>query len=163
MPVSFPAFGNWRGGASAAGIPEKYPHAKFLLGHSGGNDEGRLLAYELAERSDNVFFEFCGTFVATIPWQEGIERFGNHRFVFGSDTAHHSEAYELAGLLSLPVPDEVLKPILSDKDMSAHDPALAAVLRAVYGDRHHLPGDAFYNHLARTPSGPLPKSTAEVC
>ena len=96
------------------GIPEKYPHAKFLLGHSGGNDEGRLLAYDLAARSENVYFEFCGTFVATIPWQEGIERFGNHRFVFGSDTAHHSEAYELSGLLSLPVPDEVLKPILSD-------------------------------------------------
>ncbi|MBR4673740.1 MAG: amidohydrolase family protein [Victivallales bacterium] len=96
------------------GIPEKYPHAKFILGHSGLSDTGRLQAYQLAERSENVYFEFCGTFVSTISWKEGIERFGNHRFVFGSDTAHHSEAYELSGFLSIPLPDEILKPILSD-------------------------------------------------
>lgn len=55
------------------------------------------------------------------------------------------------------------KQVLSDADMTAHDPALAAVLRQVYGDRHRLPGDPFYKHPARVPPGPLPKSTAEVC
>jgi hypothetical protein len=55
------------------------------------------------------------------------------------------------------------KMILSDADLSAHDPVLAKLLRAVYGDRHHLPGDPFYKHPARVPPGPLPKSTAEVC
>ncbi|ATY31585.1 glycoside hydrolase [Sphingomonas psychrotolerans] len=53
--------------------------------------------------------------------------------------------------------------ILSDKDLARHDPALAAVLRAVYGDRHRLPGDPFYKHPARVPAGPIPTSTAEVC
>lgn len=53
--------------------------------------------------------------------------------------------------------------ILSDADLARHDPALAAVLRAVYGERHRLPGDPFYNHSARIPPGPIPKSTAEVC
>jgi hypothetical protein len=55
------------------------------------------------------------------------------------------------------------KQILSDADMTAHDPALAAVLRQVYGERHRLPGDPFWNHPARVPPGPLPKSSAEVC
>lgn len=55
------------------------------------------------------------------------------------------------------------KRILSDADMTAHDPALAAVLRAVYGERHRLPGDPFFKHPARVPPGALPKSTAEVC
>jgi len=53
--------------------------------------------------------------------------------------------------------------ILSDADLTRHDPALAAVLRAVYGERHRLPGDPFYDHPARVPPGPTPKSTAEVC
>ena len=53
--------------------------------------------------------------------------------------------------------------ILSDADLARHDPALAAVLRAIYGDRHRLPGDPFYKHPARVPPGPIPTSTAEVC
>ncbi|WP_404337653.1 glycoside hydrolase [Sphingomonas sp. MMS12-HWE2-04] len=53
--------------------------------------------------------------------------------------------------------------ILSDADLTRHDPALADVLRAVYGERHHLPGDPFYKHPARVPPGPIPTNTAEVC
>jgi hypothetical protein len=53
--------------------------------------------------------------------------------------------------------------ILSDADLAAYDPALAAVLGAVYGDNHHLLADAWYLSPARIPPGPLPKNTAEVC
>ena len=53
--------------------------------------------------------------------------------------------------------------ILSDQDLRAYDPALYALLAEVYGDRHHLDADVFYDHPARVPSGPLPRSTAEVC
>ncbi len=55
------------------------------------------------------------------------------------------------------------KRILSATDLERHDPALAALLRRVYGDRHRLPGDAFHRHPARVPPGPPPVSTAEVC
>ncbi|MFC3785550.1 hypothetical protein GGR90_000306 [Sphingopyxis italica] len=55
------------------------------------------------------------------------------------------------------------KQILSDADLSRHDPALAAALRAVYGDRHRLPGDPFYRHPARVPGGPPSQSTGEAC
>jgi hypothetical protein len=53
--------------------------------------------------------------------------------------------------------------ILSDADLSRHDPALAAALRAVYGDRHRLPGDPFYRHPARVPDDPPSRSTGEAC
>jgi hypothetical protein len=53
--------------------------------------------------------------------------------------------------------------VLSDRDLARYDPALAAVLRAAYGDRHRLAGDRWWNHPARVPPGPLPKFTAEVC
>ncbi|WP_332818952.1 glycoside hydrolase [Sphingopyxis sp.] len=55
------------------------------------------------------------------------------------------------------------KRILSDADLSEHDPALAAALKAVYGDRHRLPGDPFYRHRARVPDGPPSRSTGEAC
>jgi len=53
--------------------------------------------------------------------------------------------------------------VLTDGDLAAYDPALHAVLRRAYGDRHRLPGDPFWNHPARVPPGPLPQNTAEEC
>ena len=53
--------------------------------------------------------------------------------------------------------------VLSDTDLAAYDPPLAATLRAVYGDRHRLAADRFWMHPDRVPPGPLPKFTAEVC
>lgn len=53
--------------------------------------------------------------------------------------------------------------VLSDRDLARYDPALAATLRAAYGDRHRLAGDRWWNSPARVPPGPLPRFTAEVC
>jgi len=53
--------------------------------------------------------------------------------------------------------------ILSDADLTAYDPRLAAVLRQAYGERHRLAADPFYRHAARVPPGPIPENTAEVC
>ena len=53
--------------------------------------------------------------------------------------------------------------VLSDRDLARYDPALAAALRAAYGDRHRLTGDRFWSHPDRVPPGPLPKFTAEIC
>ena len=53
--------------------------------------------------------------------------------------------------------------VLSDDDLARYDPRLAATLRAVYGDRHHLAADRFWMSPDRVPPGPLPKFTAEVC
>src|SRR3546814_3981913 len=39
------------------------------------------------------------------------------------------------------------KSILSDADLSRHDPALAAALKAVYGDRHHLRSEEHTSEL----------------
>lgn len=53
--------------------------------------------------------------------------------------------------------------ILESEDLAAYDPALFAVLRKVYGDKHRLPLDPYYKHAARVPPGPPPANTAEVC
>lgn len=53
--------------------------------------------------------------------------------------------------------------VLSDADLAAYDPPIAATLREAYGDRHRLVADRFWMHPDRVPPGPLPKFTAEVC
>jgi len=53
--------------------------------------------------------------------------------------------------------------ILNHQDVAAYDPALYAVLEAVYGDSHHLAADPYWRHPARVPAGPPPRNTAEVC
>lgn len=53
--------------------------------------------------------------------------------------------------------------ILNHTDLAAYDPALYAVLAAVYGETHRLEADPFWRHPARVPAGPPPRNTAEVC
>jgi hypothetical protein len=53
--------------------------------------------------------------------------------------------------------------ILSAADLQRHDPLLFAVLRRVYGNRHHLTADIFWRHPARVPPGAIPISTAADC
>lgn len=95
-------------------VARKYPHAKFILGHSGGGTRGRLESEALAKSCPNVFLEFCGTFCSNRPVSESIREVGIGQFVFGSDTNGHNVAYELGGFLSLPMPDKDLIPALGE-------------------------------------------------
>jgi predicted TIM-barrel fold metal-dependent hydrolase len=95
-------------------VVKNHPNASFLLGHSGGGTEGRIEAIELARRFPNVFLEFCGSFTTDYPWPETFSQVGFDRVVFGSDGGGaHDQAWELGHLLSQPVPDEKLRPVLA--------------------------------------------------
>ncbi|NMA19621.1 MAG: amidohydrolase family protein [Lentisphaerae bacterium] len=95
-------------------VAGRYPNAKFLLGHAGGGAAGRLEAEELALRFPNVYLELCGTFCSERSVLESMQVLGNRCFIFGSDTAGHNQSYELAALLSIPLPDKQLIPILGE-------------------------------------------------
>lgn len=98
--------------ANLASIAKKYPHAIFILGHSGGNDAGRMEAEQLALENENVFLEWSGSFCSRRQWEETIQKVGNQRIVFGTDSVYHSIDWELGRLLSLDVEEAVLTPIL---------------------------------------------------
>jgi len=93
-------------------IVPRYLEARFLLGHSGGGDRGRLEAERLALASPNVYLEFCGSFCAARPWEETLAAVGPDRVVFGTDGIYHDVSWELARLLSVDVPDETKVRIL---------------------------------------------------
>jgi len=116
LPILIHSWGS--GGLDSPGrlqeIVKRYPRAIFILGHSGGNDSGRLEAEALALANKNVFLEWCGSFCGTRSWEKTIEKVGNRRIVFGTDAVYHSIDWELGRLLSLDVSEEVLKPILGE-------------------------------------------------
>ncbi|MHC4872529.1 MAG: amidohydrolase family protein [Planctomycetota bacterium] len=93
---------------------KEYPNVKFLLGHSGGGTAGRVEAVELANASDNVYLEYCGSFTTPLDWVDTFEQVGFDKVLFGSDTSAHNQAWELGKLLSTPVPDEKLIPVLGE-------------------------------------------------
>jgi predicted TIM-barrel fold metal-dependent hydrolase len=113
LPILLHTWGeSWMDRSHLGKIASDYPDAIFLLGHSGGSDEGRRMAVKLVREFPNFYLEWCGSFTTSILWEETLEQVGCDRVVFGTDTAFHSAAWELGRLLSLPVPDEKLVPIL---------------------------------------------------
>jgi len=93
-------------------LAKRYPHVSFLLGHSGGGDNGRREAVALARQQPNVYLEWCGSFCSSVPWEETLRQVKPQQVVFGTDAMGHDIHWELGRLLSLDVPDAVLKPIL---------------------------------------------------
>lgn len=105
---------NWNSPAMLTDIVKRYPGVQFLIGHSGGNLRGRLEAEKLAAEAPNVYLEVCAEFCCERSLAEAIRTLGIERFLFGSDTYCHNVAYELASFLSLPLPDDELRPALAD-------------------------------------------------
>lgn len=95
-------------------IATAYPCAFFLLGHSGGGTSGRAEAVVLGRANANVYLEFCGSFTTPADWVGTISEAGIGKVIFGSDTGAHSLAWELGRFLSIPLPDEALRPALAE-------------------------------------------------
>ena len=104
-------FGTPRKCAEAAA---KWPDAKVILGHSGGNTAGKKESLEIANDPaySNVYFEFCGSFPADFGWKEMLEVIDYRRVLFGTDACLHDIGWELGRLLSEDIPDEQLIAIL---------------------------------------------------
>jgi hypothetical protein len=93
-------------------IVQKYPDLSLILGHSGGSDEGRHEAEELAAEFPNVYLETCGSFCSARCWEETLKKVQVSQVVYGSDAAGHDIHWEMGRLLSMDVSEEVLTPIL---------------------------------------------------
>ncbi len=99
-----------------AEIAKKYPNATFIIGHSGGENWGRRESEEVAmdPQYSNCMFEFCGSFVTDISWEESFEKISYKRLVFGTDTVVHDVAWEMGRFLSLDIPEEWMVDILGN-------------------------------------------------
>ncbi|MFH1567594.1 MAG: amidohydrolase family protein [Gemmatimonadota bacterium] len=106
----------WGGACDSPGmfadLVRRYPEAAFILGHSGGGNDGRREAEALARENANVWLEWCGSFCSTIPWEESFTRVPPAKLIFGTDAMVHNPVWELGRLLSLDVPEELIRPML---------------------------------------------------
>ncbi len=93
-------------------IAPRYPDAILLLAHSGADH--RPEAEKLVVENPNVYFEWCGSFTYPVDWKETLQRVGNRRLVHGSDATGHDPVWEMGRLLSLDLPDDMLRPILGE-------------------------------------------------
>jgi len=100
--------------APLAAVARRYPHAKFIAGHSGCGDVGREHIERAAREAENIYLDFTASFCASSRWEEFMAKFDRSRYLFGSDAALHNEAFELSMLLSCPVPDAALIPMLAE-------------------------------------------------
>ncbi|MEX1013967.1 MAG: amidohydrolase family protein, partial [Candidatus Paceibacterota bacterium] len=113
LPILLHTWDNdWNAPKMLTDIVPRYPNAIFILGHSGNND--RPDAEKLVLENPNVYLEWCGSFLNPTDWTETLQRVGNRRLVYGSDSMFHYPAYEMGRLLSLDVPDKTLFPILGE-------------------------------------------------
>jgi predicted TIM-barrel fold metal-dependent hydrolase len=93
-------------------VARKYPQAHFLLGHSGGSEDGRREAETLTRKNPNVYLEWCGSFCNALSWEETLRNVSPKQIVFGTDAMAHDIYWEIGRLLSLDVSDKTLLPIL---------------------------------------------------
>ena len=116
LPILFHTWDDsWNAPNMLTEMARSYSDAAFLLAHSGGGTAGRVEAIELANACPNVYLDFCGSFTTEYPWPQTFEQVGFDRVVFGSDGGGmHDQAWELGHLLSQPVPDEKLIPVLGE-------------------------------------------------
>lgn len=115
LPVLLHCWGNGCGSPmKCAEAAIKWPDAKVILGHSGGNEIGKRESLQVAQdpRFSNVYFEFCGSFPANSGWKEMLEVIDYRRVLYGTDACLHDIAWEMGRLLSEDIPDEQLTAIL---------------------------------------------------
>lgn len=108
-----------------AEVAKNYPNATFIIGHTGGEDWGRRQSEEIAQdpQYSNCMFEFCGSFVTNISWEESFQKIDYKRVVFGTDTVVHDIAWEMGRLLSIDIPEEWLIDILGNNMQKILDKA----------------------------------------
>lgn len=98
---------------SFAGVLEKYPDMKLLLGHSGGLYYGYEQCYRLVREFPNVYMELCGcegsrTWLATV-----LDRVPYGKVVFGTDQVFHDPRYLLGRVIFADISEEAKTAILS--------------------------------------------------
>lgn len=66
-------------------IAPRYPHANFVIGHSGNTPEERAQAIAAAQANPNVYLETCSTFRTPGVIEQLVNEAGADRVLYGSD------------------------------------------------------------------------------
>lgn len=95
-----------------AGIAEKYPALRILLGHSGGVYQGYEEAIEVAAKYENVYLEICGSEFSGYWLEQMVSKTSPDKVIYGTDFPFHDPRITFGRVLFAPLSDEVKKKIL---------------------------------------------------
>lgn len=115
LPILLHCWGEGLGSPlKCAEAAARWPNAKVILGHSGGDHKGKAQSESFGKdpKYSNVYFEFCGSFPASSSWKESLEHIDYTRVLYGTDACLHDMGWEMGRLLSEDIPDHQLTAIL---------------------------------------------------
>lgn len=113
IPILFHTWGHspYNGGPLMLEVAQKYPNAKFFMGHSifGEWDYARRV---VTETNNNVWLE-----LTAIPGERGlvemlVEAVGSRRILYGTDMPWFDEYQAIGGILSARISEDDIKNIL---------------------------------------------------
>lgn len=82
------------------GLAQKYPRIPWILGHAGGNREGRDEAIRASREAPNLFLEICSSHRGLGSIEQLVRGAGADRVLYGSDTPLFSPAPQLGRVLT---------------------------------------------------------------
>jgi predicted TIM-barrel fold metal-dependent hydrolase len=111
LPVLLHTWGEAEVFAQVRGFSEKYPHANFLLGHSG---IVKMAEYgKIARELPNVFLETCSSLFPYGGIDRLVEGAGAERIVWGSDCNFINIAHQVGKVLGARCDDAIKRQVLS--------------------------------------------------
>ena len=93
-------------------IAPRYPHARFVAGHSGNTPVERAQAIAAAQANPNVYLETCSTYRTPGLIELLVETVGADRVLFGTDMPLMDPRAQLGKIITARISDEAKRQVL---------------------------------------------------
>lgn len=103
-PQSFPKF--------VGDIAPHYPHANFVIGHSGNTPVERAQAIAAAQANPNVYLETCSTFRTPGVIEQLVNEAGADRVIYGSDMPLMDPRPQIGKIITAEITDDAKRQVL---------------------------------------------------
>ena len=103
-PQSFPKF--------VGDIAPRYPHANFVIGHSGNTPVERAQAIAAAQANPNVYLETCSTFRTPGVIEQLVNEAGADRVIYGSDMPLMDPRPQIGKIITAEITDDAKRQVL---------------------------------------------------
>lgn len=93
-------------------VARRYPKARILLGHSGGEFEGYLKAIKAAKEFENLYLDITGSQVMYGTVEMLVREVGDERVLFGTDTPFLDPRPQVGRVIYSRLPERTKRKIL---------------------------------------------------
>lgn len=97
-----------------ADVAEKYPDARIMIGHSGGEYDGVIEAIEVAKKYPNAFLDTCSSRLYPGVIEMMVEKAGAEKVLYGSDVPYISPVAQLGKIIYADITEAEKRMILGE-------------------------------------------------